>query len=213
MAFVRSFSGQSTNASPSVYTMGTAMSAGETVVFVLVPTAGQTISAVTVGGNAATIDLTGNTNHYIVSYSSASGGETSVSMTISAAGIVDVRGVVDDAVDSADKVDTTVAYATSGEGFVTAHQFDITTGVPATGGLVVLLARPSAARVFTGTSGTTAVVGTSTGIEMLYEAGVATGAVALNFTLSSAANVSGMLVSYNYAASSTPILLSSGMWL
>lgn len=203
MAFVRSFSGQSTNASPAVYTMGTAMSAGETVVFTLRAQGGQTISAVTVGGNAASIDLTGDTNAYIVSYYSASGGETSVSMTVSATALVDVRGVVDNAIDNADRVDTTVAYAVSGEGFVVSHQFDITTGVPAAGGIVVALVRPNAGRTFTGTSGTTGVAAASTLVDLLYKAGISSGAVAINCDVSSAATVSGMLVSYNYITSSS----------
>lgn len=200
MAFVRSFSGDSSNADPAVYTMGTAMSAGETVVFYLRPTTAGTISSVTVGGNAASIDLNGDTTSYIVSYYSASGGETTVSIDVSAAQIVAVRGVVDNAIDNSDRVDTTVAYAASGEGFVVSHQFDITTGVPASGGLVVCATRPNAARTFTGTSGTTAVHGASTAAELLYKAGIATGAVAINCDVSSAATVSGMLVSYNYVA-------------
>lgn len=202
MAFVRAFSGDSSSADPASYTMGTAMSAGETVVFTMRPASGGTISAVTVGGNAASIDLNGDTSLYIVSYYSASGGETAVSIDVSAAQAVAVRGVVDDEIDNADRVDTTVAYAASGEGFVVSHQFDITTGVPAAGGLVVSATRQSPARTFTGTGGTTAVNGASTTVEMLYKAGVSTGAVALNCDVSSAATVSAMLVSYNYAAGS-----------
>jgi hypothetical protein len=176
----------------------TSLAAGETLIVVASNSSAANWTSATCGGNAMTADL-GNTSteggRTIWRYYSASGGETSCEFNTGASVVGWFNLIVDDAIDNTDPVDTSVAWAASGEGFAVPHQFDITTGVPAAGGLVVCaISRDDA----TGTSGST-VVGVASGADLVYKAGIATGAVAINFDLGTAGNCDGMVISYNYA--------------
>jgi hypothetical protein len=175
-----------------------ALAAGETLIVVAYNSSAANWTSATCGGNAMTADL-GNTSteggRTIWRYYSASGGETSCDFNTGASVIGYFALIVDDEIDNSDAVDTSVAWAASGEGFAVSHQFDITTGVPGAGGLVVCaISRDDA----TGTSSSTAVGG-SGGADLVYKAGIASGAVAINFDLGSAGSVDGMVISYNYA--------------
>lgn len=198
MSVVATGAGTSGFGDPATITLGASLSSGQTLVLGFVPTGGQTVSGVTVGGNAATQDLN-NTDYYLYRYYSASGGESSVSIDLSASGLCLYWYVVDDEIDNADPVDNTVAYGASGEGFATAHQYDITAGVPAAGGLAVCAARCSG-RTWAGASGSSVIADTGdVDIAGVYKADIAAGAVALNHTFTAAGNSDGMVITYNYA--------------
>lgn len=176
----------------------TSLAAGETLIVVASNSSAANWTSATCGGNAMTADL-GNTSteggRTIWRYYSASGGETSCNFNTGASVIGYFALIVDDAINNSDAVDASVAWAASGEGFTTSHQFDITTGVPGAGGLVVCAVSRDDA---TGTSGSSAVGGAG-GADLVYKAGIATGAVAINFDLGAAGSVDGMVISYNYA--------------
>lgn len=183
---------------PRVLTLTTALAAGETLIVVSSNSSAANFTSATCGGNAMTAVL-GNTSteggRTIWRYYSASGGETSCNFNTGASVIAYFNYVVDNAISSSSPVDTTVAWAASGEGFAVAHQFDITAGVPGAGGLAICaISRDDA----TGTSGSTVVSETS-GADLVYKAGIAAGAVALNFNLGTAGNCDGMVATFNYA--------------
>jgi hypothetical protein len=197
MSVTAAVAGTSGFGDPSSATLSSALAAGETLIFAFIPNGGQTITSVTVGGNAATQDIS-NSDYYVYRYYSASGGETSVSIDLSASGLCFYWYIVDNEIDNSDAVDTTVAYAASGEGFATAHQYDVTAGVPGAGGLAVCAAR-SSGRTWSAASGTNVISDTGDqDLAGLYKE-VSAGAVALNHTYSAAGNSDGMIVVYNYA--------------
>lgn len=188
--------------SARVLTMGSALTAGSTLIVCLYNASGLDTTSATCGGNAMTLDLEydggGSNYRHIYRYYSASGGETSCSFEFGGSGTIGYFAYVeDDEIDNADPVDATVAWADSGEFFAVSHQYDITAGVPAAGGLAVALIGNDNP---TGTSGTSAQAPASSGMGMLYKAAIASGAVALNCDLSAPANSEGMVISYNYAA-------------
>lgn len=199
MAITQTGSGNSGfGGDPRTLTLTSALAAGETLIVVVSNSSAANFTSATCGGNAMTVDL-GNTSteggRTIYRYYSASGGETSCEFNTGASVIAYFNYVVDDEIDNSDAVDATVAWAASGEGFAIPHQFDITAGVPAAGGLALCsVSRDDC----TGTSGSTAL-NTSGGSSLIYKAGIASGAVALNFDLSGAGNCDGMVISYNYA--------------
>lgn len=175
-----------------------ALAAGETLIAVCYNSSALDFTSATCGGNPMTrrLDNTGTGGWRVIySYYSASGGETSCDFNTGSSVIGYFTLVVDDEIDNADPVDTTVAWAASGEGFATSHQFDFTAGVPGAGGLAVAAVTRDDC---TGTLGSSAA-NIAGGSAIVYKSGVASGAGALNFDLGTAGSVDGMVIVFNYA--------------
>lgn len=179
------------------------------------PVAGRTLIVAVMFGNPG-IDPTGDpTDNLTDTWSSAlldttdglgiyyktncDGGETTLSIPTSGATSSTACCIEDDDIDFADALDQVIAYAASGEGSATSHDFGFTAGFPAEGGLVLAACRVTGAVTWTGTNGASAVYfGATANRGYVFEGGVATGAGTLTFDLGSADTVSGALALFNY---------------
>lgn len=195
---------------------GAVLTAGtQLIVAVILDSAIAITSVVTnaAGTPALTSHVSGDSGRIAIFSITATGGETTMTVTPSASEGCTVLWIEDDEVDGADALDTTVAYASLG--FTDNFDVAYTAGVPAAGGIAVGAFRAGGGRTWVGDAGEIPLSLTAPAQSaMIYETGIASGSGSLNFSFTGGGSPTGGLIAiFNYAAAGGQVTTRGGIAL